>query len=58
MASARKPYNPPGRQRNETKAHQYASFVADLLDGTVRATAVHEVIVNQRVRLEYDDPNG
>lgn len=63
MASRRKTYTrskpehlraPPG------EAFQHACFLADLLDGTIVATALHEVRDgNGRLqRIEYDDPNG
>lgn len=58
MASRRKPFDPKGRDKSAATQFLYAAFVADLLDGTITATAVHEVVQGQRVRLEYDDPNG
>ena len=57
MASARKPFNPKGKA--PSLAHLFAAFIADLLLGDVRATALHVVDQgNGRKRLEYDDPNG
>lgn len=63
MASARKNFSRSkqihGYQpRNEQ--FEKACFLADLLDGTIKATAVYEVRNAQQrlLRLEYDDPNG
>lgn len=63
MASRRKAYSRTKQEHARlpaTAEFAYACFMADLLDGTVTATAVHEVRDgNGRFqRLEYDDPNG
>ncbi len=57
MAARKKPYN-PHRGPASTHAHLYAEFMADLLDGTIKATSVEEKRTGQRVDLEYTDPNG
>jgi hypothetical protein len=59
MASAKKRYT-PHRGPTPTDAHVYAEFVKDLLDGTIKATALDDRRDGQgRLRpLDYDDPNG
>lgn len=41
-----------------SEAFEWASFMADLLDGTVRATAAQRTVDGQSrfLRIEYDDP--
>lgn len=63
MASRRKPYartKPEHQQLPATEEYTFACFMADLLDGTITATALHEVRNGggRLTRLEYDDPNG
>ncbi len=58
MASRRKKYN-PHRGPIPGDAALYAEFLADLLDGTVKATKLIEArLGNGRLDLDYDDPNG
>lgn len=57
MASARKTHTPKGKADRERQ--QYAAFIADVLDGTVKA----ERLIERRngagkLTLEYDDPEG
>lgn len=62
MASARKSYARSKQDHTRlpaTEPFEFAALMADLLDGSVRATALHEVRDGQGrlVRLEYDDPS-
>lgn len=55
--ATRKTFIPKGK--TPTDAHRYAAFVADLLDGTVKATKLIESRDGSgKLVLEYDDPNG
>jgi hypothetical protein len=36
----------------------YAEFMADLLDGTIKATKLIEKRTGPKLDLDYDDPNG
>jgi hypothetical protein len=63
MASARKPYartKPEHAGLPASEVFERACFIDDLLNGRVRATAVHELRDGRGrlVRLDYDDPNG
>ncbi len=57
MAARKKTYN-PHRGRVDIDAQLYAEFMADLLDGTIKATLVEEKRTGQKLDLEYTDPNG
>lgn len=56
MATARKAFTPKGK--TPTEAHVYAAFIADVLDGTVKANKLIESRNAGKLALEYDDPNG
>lgn len=63
MASRRKQFarsKPAHRGQPAAEQFEFACFMADLLDGTITATALHEVRNGQGrlVRIDYDDPNG
>lgn len=63
MASARKSYariKQDHARLPATEPFEFAALMADLLDGTIQATAVHEIRTpqGQLIRLEYDDPDG
>lgn len=63
MASARKTYarsKPAHVAAPPTEQAEKASFINDLLDGTIQATTVESIRTPQGllIRLEYDDPDG
>lgn len=63
MASRRKTYvrtKPDHTQAPRSEAVEHACFLNDLLDGTIQATALHEVRDGRGrlIRIEYDDPDG
>jgi hypothetical protein len=62
MASRRKAYvrtKPEHVMMPQTVHLLRGAFMRDLLDGTIKATALHEVRAGEHLtRLDYDDPEG
>jgi len=57
MATRRKSFK--AKREAPSDKHQYAAFIADLLDGTVKASKLVESRDGRgRLVLDYDDPNG